>query len=199
MIPIVIVWTEYTATVNGQVLKLVPCENCATEYVYVLKRENTGTATSFYLGLDAEEQKQLVSNAEETLREYLANDFDPVPCPVCGHYQSYMFPKLMKTGCLWGVVAPVAVLVVGALSAVGVVVRAIEYFGRPGDQTLWRLAGPCTGLGVAGLIGAGLWAAQRARVRNFDPNTEDQQARVERGRKRAVTKSQLEAGEQPRD
>src|SRR5438477_366098 len=49
MIPIPVVWTHYTATVRGRVLKLVPCENCSTEYVYALEREGEGAGTSLYL------------------------------------------------------------------------------------------------------------------------------------------------------
>jgi hypothetical protein len=108
-----------------------------------------------------------------------------------------MFPKLFETGCLGGVVAPVVVLVTGGVSAISALLRAIDYLGQPSDQALWRLAGSCAALVVAGLIGAGLWAVQRSRVRNFDPNNEDQQARIAKGRKRAVTKAQFEAGQRP--
>ena len=31
MLPIPVFWTHYTATMSGQALKLVPCENCSTE------------------------------------------------------------------------------------------------------------------------------------------------------------------------
>lgn len=194
-----IVWTEYTATVNGRVLKLVPCEGCATEYVYMLERESSGTEVCLYSVLGEDGEKRLVSGVEDTLHQYLANDFDPIPCPACGHYQRYMFPKLFKTGCLWGVVAPVAVFVAGGVSAISTLLGAIDYLSQPGDQALWRLAGSCAALVVVGLIGTGLWAAQRAKVRNFDPNTEDQQIRIARGRKRAVTKAEFEAGQQLRN
>src|SRR5579883_3494626 len=49
MIPIPpIVWTSYTATLRGRVLRLVLCEDCGTECVYVLEREGMGCGTSFY-------------------------------------------------------------------------------------------------------------------------------------------------------
>ena len=48
MIPIVVFWTKYTAILHGRVVKLVPCENCSTEYVYVLERESAGVGTSVY-------------------------------------------------------------------------------------------------------------------------------------------------------
>ena len=47
MIPIF--WTQYTATMQGRVLKVVPCENCSTEYVYIMEREASGFGTSMYM------------------------------------------------------------------------------------------------------------------------------------------------------
>src|SRR5947209_6173851 len=118
MVPIVVFWTKYTATLNGRVLKLVPCENCSTEYVYVLEREGSGVGTSVYLSNpDAPDHAE--SAAEETLRAYLENDFDPVPCPVCGHYQRSMFPKLYETRSPWAPAARLVVLVLACLAAVG--------------------------------------------------------------------------------
>ncbi len=192
-----IVWTEYTVTVNGRVHKRVPCEGCGVEYVYVLERESTGTAISPYSVPGGAEEVRLASAAEESVQQYLANDFDPVPCPVCGHYQKHMFPKLMETGCLWGVVAPGLLLVAGGLSVVSTVFGAIGYLERPNDPALWRLIGSCAALATVGFLGAGLWAIRRAKVRNFDPNTEDQQTRIAKGQKRAVTRAQFEAGQQP--
>ncbi len=69
MIPVVVFWTKYTATLNGQFLKLVPCENCATEYVYVLEREGTGVGTSVYALNDdgARDHAVLTSDEEKIL------------------------------------------------------------------------------------------------------------------------------------
>src|SRR5262249_57077709 len=101
MIPVVVFWTKYTATLHGQTLKLVPCENCSTEYVYVLEREGSGYGTSLYMLNDEGALGHAKSAAEDTLQSYLENDFDPVPCPTCGHYQRYMFPKMLETKSLW--------------------------------------------------------------------------------------------------
>ncbi len=46
MIPVVVFRTKHTAKVGGRDLKLVPCENCSTEHVYVLEREGSGVGTS---------------------------------------------------------------------------------------------------------------------------------------------------------
>jgi hypothetical protein len=197
MIPVVVSWTKYTATLHGRVLKLVPCGSCSTEYVYVLEREGTGVGTSVYSLNDEGARDNAASAAEESLREYLENDFDPVPCPVCGHYQRYMFPKLYKPRSPWLTVAQLAVMVLGFLDAVGVLYWTVTYFQRPSDHSLGRMAASWLLLAALVLIGGGLSAIERSRARRFDPNTtEDQQTRIEKARSRAVTRAEFEAAQQ---
>lgn len=138
-----------------------------------------------------------MSSAEEALRDYLENDFDPVPCPVCGHYQTYMFPKLLEARSLWGLVATMVLLVVGILSAVTTAYWGVSYLQGPEDEKLWRVITCCSVFAVVVLIGAGLSTAQRARVDRFDPNTEDEQARIEKGRSRALTRAEFDAKQRP--
>jgi hypothetical protein len=167
-----------------------------TEYVYVLERDGTGVGTSVYLTNEQGAEENAKSSAEESLRDYLANDFDPVPCPVCGHYQRYMFPKLIETKSPWGLIVTLVVLTAGALSAVSAMYWGINYLQRPTDRALSRLGVSIAILTVTGVVGAGLSALRRARERRFDPNSEeDQQARIEKGRSRAFTRSEFEASQ----
>lgn len=195
MIPVVVVWTKYTATVGGRVFKLVPCENCSTEYVYVLEREGTGVGTSVYLLNDEGAQTHAAEAAEDTLRQALENDFDPVPCPACGHYQRFMFPKLMEDRSLWGPIARAAALGVGVFAAVAGAYWTLAYLGQPGNTARWRMVTAWTIVAAAGLIGALLAAAGRARERRFDPNTGDPQPRIAEGRRRALTRAEFEASQ----
>src|SRR5262245_47586315 len=89
MIPFPVFWAQYTAKVHGWCLKNVPCENCSTEYVYMIDREATGAGTSMYMLNNEGAAGHATSAASETLASVLENDFDPVPCPACGHYQRY--------------------------------------------------------------------------------------------------------------
>lgn len=196
MVPVVVFWTKYTATLNGRVLKLVPCENCSTEYVYFLEREGTGVGTSVYALNDEGARDNAASAAEESLREYLENDFDPVPCPVCGHYQRYMFPKLYKPRSPWLALILLAVMVFGCLDTVGALYWTVTYLQRPSDHALGRMTATWLLLAALILIGVGLSAVERSRARRFDPNREDQQARIEKGRSRAVTQTEFEAAQQ---
>jgi hypothetical protein len=190
----VVVWTNYTASVRGRVLKLVPCENCRTEYVYVLEREGVGAGTSVYGLYDETAHDNAQSGAQEALEQYLANDFDPVPCPACGHYQPFMFPKLIEMRSLWAAAAAVATLVVAVVSLVSVLYWCINYLARPSDHALWRLGAAASTLAVAGLVGFLLRAVERNRVRHFDPNEEENLAsRIAKGRSRAVPRAEFEA------
>ena len=51
-------------------------------------------------------------------------------------------------------------------------------------------------LAVLVLIGIGLTAIECSKAGRFDPNVEDQQARINKGRVRAVTRSEFDAGQQ---
>lgn len=197
MIPIVVCWANYTATIQGRILKLVACENCSTEYVYVLEREGIGSGTSVYGIHEESALGNAESGAEEILEQYLTNDFDAVPCPNCGHYQRYMFPKLIDTRSPWPVMAAIATLIAALVSLVSALYWGFKYFQRPNDHTFGRLvtAGLC--LVVAGLFGICLSALQRRKAHRFDPNTvEDRHDRIARGRSRAMTRAEFEAIQQ---
>lgn len=198
MIPVPVFWTKYTATVRGRVLKLVPCENCSTEYVYVLEREGEGVGTSVYLLNVGGAEDHAASAAEDTLQEYLENDFDSVPCPVCGHYQRYMFPKLYDGGSTWISITQLIAIVVVCLSAVGAAYWGVAYLQRPGEYAVVRLAVTLALLAVFGLFAFGLRAVERSQAQRFDPNSEDQRARIEKGRSRAVTREEFEARQRER-
>ncbi len=198
MIVLPVFWIEYTATASGRVLKHVSCENCTTEYVYILSREAIAKGAALYgiIGSDAEDAK---AGADEALKAYLENDYDPVPCPECGHYQRHMFPKLYVTTSPWTVAIRFAVLALGLLDGVGVLFWTINYLEQPNDHALWRMITTGALLVLFGLIGLALGANERANARRFDPNTEDQQARIALGRSRAITKAELESKQQLSD
>jgi hypothetical protein len=194
MVPIIVTWTQYTARVRGRVLKLVPCENCKTEYVYVLEREGVGAGTSVYGLADEAAQEGAASGAEEVLGDYLTNDFDPVPCPACGHYQRFMFPKLDETKSPWAPALRVGTLGVGMVSLVASLYWGINLLLGGGDRALMSLGVWAPIMAVAGGVGFWLWASERRRVRRFDPNAlEDVQSRIAKGRARAVTRAAFDA------
>ena len=192
IIPLVLLWIEHTATVQGRVVKLVPCEKCSTEYVYELHREGSGVGNSIIYLLNHEgAQTHAKSAAEESLQCYLENDFDPVPCPVCGHYQKFMFPKLVETRPLWGALILVLSLV-GCLVAVGALYWTYAYLRTPSPHALTNMVLTWSCLPIFCLIGFILARINAVQIRDFDPNREDAQARLAKGQSRAVTREEFE-------
>jgi hypothetical protein len=192
MIPLPVFWREYTATKQGRILKAVSCENCSTEYVYLMERESSGVGTSFYSLNNEGAESHSQSAAAETLKSVLENDFDPVPCPMCGHYQRFMFPKLLETKRMSELVVKLALILVGAIAGVIALRETIAYFGRPNDYVLSNMVGPVLVLLLVGLISLSLWVINRYKVRHFNPNFGDPQTRIAIGRNRAITRAEFE-------
>lgn len=196
MVPIPVFWTEHTATRKGRAVKVVPCENCSTEYVYILEREASGVGTSVYALNDEGAASHAQSAAGDTLKEVLKNDFDPVPCPVCGHYQRYMFPKLRETKGMGVVVLTIALLMVGAIAALGTVKCTLDYLQERGEADFRNMITAGSVLLVVCLVGLGLSILNNRQIRRFDPNVSDQQARIAIGRSRAITRAEFEKMQQ---
>ncbi len=195
-IPIPVFWTKFTATRKGSLPKVVPCENCSTEYVYVLKREATGVGTSLYNVNQQGAADHAESAAEDTLKTILEKDFDPVPCPVCGHYQRYMFPKVLGNQGTWLQFLIIAVLLVGCLTAVFALYWSVAYLIRQTDYRLGNMLVSWAVLASLVLIGFGLSFLKKVNHRRFNPNLTDQQARIALGQARAVTRAAYENAEE---
>jgi hypothetical protein len=192
MIVIPVHTTTYTVTAHGRIAKFVACENCPVEYVYVLEREASGAGTTFY-GLNEEDAQDDASSAsQDTLKAVLENDFDAVPCPVCGHYQRYMFPKLLETKGLGGVAVTLIVMMGGCLDAVAALYWSLDYLQRPNDYAFGRMVVTWSILLFLCLVGLGLALVKRRKIRRFDPNLEDQQTRIAKGRSRAMTRAEFD-------
>ena len=195
MIPIPVFWKKYTATAYGRVLKVVPCENCSTEYVYVLEREGSGVGTSMYLLNDEGAAGHAQSAAGDTLKSILENDFDPVPCPACGHYQRYMFPKLVESKWVWIQALRLLVIMGGCLAAVTALYQGIAYLQHANDRAFTNMIEAGSVLLLLCLGGVGLSFLHKFKIRHFNPNLEDQSARSAIGRSRAVTRAEFEKGQ----
>jgi hypothetical protein len=197
MIPIYVHTTTYTVKSRGRVLKFVRCESCATEFVYALEREASGAGTTYY-GMDHEGAAgEAEASSQETLTAVLEHDYDPVPCPACGHYQRYMFPKLMAMKGMGGAGIRLVVLLAACLDGIGALYWTILYVERPNDYAFTRMLALWSVLAVLASVGMSLSLLTRYRIRRFNPNVGDKQARIALGRSRAVTREEYEKGQQP--
>jgi hypothetical protein len=196
MVPIPVFWTQYTTTMHGRVLKVVPCENCSTEYLYVMEREGSGVGTSIYFLNEEGAESHSKSAAEDTLKSVLENDFDAVPCPVCGHYQRYMFPKLLESKGMWELAIKLLVIMIGSITAVIAARVSVAYLQRPNDHDFTNVIAAWSVLLLLCLIGLGLLLVDKFKIRHFNPNLKDQAARIAIGRSRAVTRAEFEKEQQ---
>jgi hypothetical protein len=189
-------WTKYTATLQDSVLKEVRCEGCSTEYVYLMTREGIGSGVSMYLLNEQGASDNATSGARESLASALENDFDPVPCPVCGHYQRYMFPKLMDGK--WAGLQAILLLVImaGCLTTALTLYSSVAYLLSPNDDGFRKMVTAWSVLLVFTAVGIGLSLVRRRRIRHFDLNSEDQQARLAIAQSRAVTRAEFEQARQ---
>ncbi len=193
MIPMPIFWAkQYTATAQGSRLKFVPCEHCSVEYVYVIEREATGAGVSVYTLNNQGATDKASVEAGLMLSDILENDFDPVPCPVCGHYQRYMFPKLLGNTGAWVRLVLLVVLALGCLTGVIAAYRSISYLLRPADDGFGQLVAAWVVLLLLGVAGFGLSSINKVLIRRFNPNVDDPQARIAIGRSRAITREEFE-------
>jgi hypothetical protein len=192
LIPVPVFWQHYTATAHGSGVKMVPCENCSTEYVYILQREVSGTSSGLFpLGGQGTADRAKAA-ADDTLKDILENDFDPVPCPVCGHYQRYMFPKMVESKGLGLLIIRLILLASGCFVALGSVRYTIAYVQNPNEESPTPLVVAWSIALLLGLISLGLSLRESYRFRNFDPNRQDQQTRIALGRNRAITWAEFE-------
>ena len=82
---------------------MVTCENCNTEYTYLLRRMGHGSAVSSLLSLldyrvwRAGGASELADErAQKSLRKALLRDVEPALCPTCGALQSDMEDALKQ-------------------------------------------------------------------------------------------------------
>ncbi len=176
MIPIY--WRNVNVTVQGSVLKTVHCMNCSIDYVYQLKRRGVGTGASLY-GLNNEGALDRAKDAAEAnLNTLLDRDFDAVPCPICGWYQEFMIPKVRHTKWQWIVPAEIALGLVGIVLLLFAVAATVTHYGQDLSTDFASMLNAWLLFGFVASIGVSLPILRYCKFRHFDPNVEDQDARI---------------------
>ncbi|MBV9124625.1 MAG: hypothetical protein JO112_14810 [Planctomycetes bacterium] len=174
---------QKVVTRSGTALKWVACENCSTEYVYLLKR--TGKGRWFVV---SGKKQQGVEEAERRLRSRLANGVDPVPCPLCGWYQQHMLPRARDLRYKWMrttafLLLPLSILLSLAASGMYILIRDLGHEVLfPVVLVAWILAG------LAGAWIPILLTARAMLSASYDPNDLDVETRKHLGQQWAVTK-----------
>jgi hypothetical protein len=181
---------DYWATATGRAPKVVLCEQCGMEYVYVLEATGKGQGTSM-LFLDNEGAEARSQAAAEAQMLYtLEHDCAVVPCPGCAHVQQHMIPKARATRCLWmkkvafwgALLAPMfCFFACGAGAA-----------GQKGDEGAEMMAVPLwVAAALAGASAIVLWPVRFLLCRRYDPNAEPLEARRQKAWEGAMPKEEF--------
>jgi hypothetical protein len=178
-------FAQYSATSVGQVFKVVTCEHCSGQYVYLLKRKADGFATGFHFLDFTGAGDVAVREAEAELRRTLERDRESVPCPSCGWYQADMVARLRKDHyCgmfLVGVLSLYGAVLMGVIGLVSRWSRAAELVKSSGSFI------ECAASLAA--VGWSLILIRKLLATRVRPNNIDAEERKDLGRRLAVTKA----------
>jgi hypothetical protein len=176
---------HHVATVTRCAIKETPCESCGHSYFYLLTRSvkvRVSTWDQIRAGADGAIHQGL-HLAHIALEKALASDFDAVPCPACGWYQTCMLPlaRAKRFGLVSG--PALAWLLVGGLTllAATVLTSASRLSGESFVLDV-LICGLAWAVACAGLVAGAVSLIRYFRLRrSYDPNSEPVVVRKELG------------------
>ncbi|WP_254507833.1 hypothetical protein [Anatilimnocola floriformis] len=164
-IPVVV---RHVVRVKGEMLKLITCEHCQTEFGFVVQLEASGEEHDIIMA-DAGGAKRATKRAEQNLLKKGNNEVHPIPCPQCGAYQEDMVKLLKEEGTS------------NAPMIAGLIVAVISLI-----PLAWQMPGAWK-LTAAGLvIGLGMMGYSDFAAALYNPNAGDPERRKATGRKHTV-------------
>ena len=173
---------HYEKVVRGSAVRVVLCENCQTEFVYVVSRQGHGDGVSILFLDNKGAQDRARTQAGADLQRELTRGQDPIPCPDCGWYQRSMIPFLRQAhrrgmgiagALLLCLAAHLLVFSVGAWFGDGPAYKDLAHF----------LAHAC---GWLTSVGLGLILIRKLLAGRIRPNEGDPEARKDLGRRLAM-------------
>ena len=185
----------YTTTLRGCAPKLVCCENCSFEYIYLMEATTSGEGTSLLFLDNAGARQRAAERAEAALHENLAQGCEVVPCPQCGAVQQHMLPRARELHLRWMRKTGLIVLAVGSILSFPAGFYVLVDLLNTGFTALtWGAL-----LVVGSLLGAGgaLLAQRWSLCRRYDANSLPVEDRKRLGQQRAVSKVDFLNNESP--
>jgi len=186
---------QYKDKLRGQVPKLVPCEECGLEYVYLFQGSAEGTGTSALFLDNQGAQDRARAHAEAHLAVTLQQGVAVVPCPRCGRVQQNMVPLARSSRLVWLLLVVLALSLAVAVFGMWAAVCSLTAANRQEQAealTAWIV------VGALAVVAAGLFFLRRALNQRYDPNSAPVEERQRLGQELAVTKEEflkLAAGE----
>jgi hypothetical protein len=170
-------WTNYRASVTGNVLKKVTCECCGAHYSYQITRQVQGEASSL-IGLDnAGAQERAQVSADTQLRNELEASVELVPCPQCGWVQHDMLALARLKYREWMKGLGVLALLAAALVIAFVFVKNWFFDGFAGFRPAINWTVPSIWAGGLAAMGFALIVGRFLLSLRYDPNSGHQRLR----------------------
>lgn len=96
-----IFWSQHKCIRFGSTARYVRCEQCSAEFGYVMHREATGHAISWFFLDESGAACRAQDRAEKRLRTTLELGVDPHSCPNCHHLQRNMIREAKRRFLRW--------------------------------------------------------------------------------------------------
>ena len=139
---------RYTAKVSGTSVKLVHCEACQVEFVYLMKRTGVGHGRSAFFLNNAGAQKRAQTAAMKQLQRRLASEIDAVPCIGCGELQPDMVRKLRAYYLFWLWLIGALIVVISAVAIAIILSPDPRPLARPKPSLQSLLIYPAIGVAM---------------------------------------------------
>lgn len=175
---------QYTSRVSGAAAKLVLCEECGLEYVYLLERDAEGHGSSLLFLDNAGGQRRAAEAAERALAKKLDRECEVVPCPKCGHVQPDMarlakrrhLRLVKRVGWIWT-----------GLAAVFGILNAASSVGMDGPYFL-----PWGAFAAIAAVGPAMLVVRLLLAQAYDPNAIALEERMADAKRLALTREEFE-------
>ncbi|HEV3145604.1 MAG TPA: hypothetical protein VGZ47_17045 [Gemmataceae bacterium] len=184
--------TRYFTYMEGAVPKVVKCEECNQQYVYLFHARSTGVAESPYLLNEAGAQQSAQEQASFTLSYELEHGISVVPCPNCGRIQQHMFPLVTKEKYGWIGAIVLSLSVFAALALLAALLGTAKLGGKPSSDMITGVLACWAAFALLLALAVGLHLRKKALCRAYDPNDRPVEERLARGRELALSVEEFE-------
>jgi len=186
---------EISASGSKSAVKEVNCENCSEAYAYIHTVEATAEGGGTILGLGQKSaEKAALKRLDKKLQKSLKSPM-VVPCPKCGHCQKDMIPVAQNERLFWLkaiiVLAIFAGVITGGLALIAFIMKLTHENANLHTSGIRRFMNSVLQISIWTLPpGILLWFVRKRLIRQYDPNDEDVESRIVKGRELALSEAE---------
>ena len=186
---------EISASGSKSAVKEVDCENCSEAYAYIHTVEATAGGGGTILGLGQKSaEKAALKRLDKKLQKSLKSPM-VVPCPKCGHCQKEMIPVAQNERLFWLkaiiVLAIFAGVITGGLALIAFITKLTHENANLHTFGIRRFMNSVLQITIWTLPpGIFLRFVRNRLIRRYNPNDEDAESRIAKGRELALSEAE---------